>query len=116
MLNGPEGEGWIKEPRRMPEAYEDWVDAQIVSREASDYWQTYQDLIYPLEKAKSKATVDQMWKTIRSVRRSRSPSSSRLTSLAELPINMWEDARRALEDPGHSQGQTVLARLGRWQA
>ena len=51
MLNGPEGEGWIKEPRRMPEAYEDWVDAQIVSREASDYWQTYQDLIYPLEKA-----------------------------------------------------------------
>ena len=72
VLHGPEGEAWIKEPRKMPEEYEDWVDAQIESKEASKHWNTFVDLVYPIEKAKSKIALDKMWQHIKTVSQSRS--------------------------------------------
>ena len=51
----------------MPEAYEAWVDAQIFSKEAAGLWEVYSDLIYPLEKTKRKAVLDQFWQYVRKV-------------------------------------------------
>ncbi len=68
VLNGTEGEQWKEEPRQMPEEFEEWIDAQIASKQASGAWSTYVDIIRPLDQKKSKATLDRMWAQIRSVR------------------------------------------------
>ena len=52
----------------MPEEYEDWVDAQIFSDQASQYYADFQDIIYPLAKTRQKATLDQLWSIINKVR------------------------------------------------
>ena len=36
---------WKKELPQLPEAYEEWVDTQPFSKEASDRWLTFADLI-----------------------------------------------------------------------
>ena len=80
VLLGPEGEKWKQEPRKMPEAYEAWVDAQIFSKEAAGLWEVYSDLIYPLEKTKRKAVLDQFWQYVRKVGPPLFPSSCRLSA------------------------------------
>ncbi|KAF9478819.1 hypothetical protein BDN70DRAFT_879530 [Pholiota conissans] len=63
-LFGPEGDVWKKQPRQMPEEYENWIDAQLCSTKASDMFATFKDMIWPLEKARSKTVLDNMWKQI----------------------------------------------------
>ena len=66
-LLGPEGEQWKKEPRQMPEEYENWVDAQIFSDQASQYYANFQDVIYPLTKTRQKATLEELWTIVDNV-------------------------------------------------
>ncbi|KAG6920263.1 hypothetical protein DXG01_005032 [Tephrocybe rancida] len=63
-LAGPEGEAWKAEARQMPADYESWVDAQIFSQKASAKYANYKDVIFPLEKTKTKTVLDNMWKYI----------------------------------------------------
>ncbi|KAG6831829.1 hypothetical protein H0H87_003748 [Tephrocybe sp. NHM501043] len=63
-LAGPEGAEWKKESRQGSAEYEDWVDADIYSRKASTKFANYKDLISPLERTKSKVTLDNMWKYV----------------------------------------------------
>lgn len=67
-LFGPEGDEWKKQPRNMPEEYEQWIDAQILSGQASDKFANYKDTIFPLEKTRRKDVLDNMWKQIDDVR------------------------------------------------
>ena len=48
----------------MPEEYEDWFDAQIYSRKASEMFANFKDVIFPLEKTRKQAVLDTMWKNI----------------------------------------------------
>ncbi|KAF8070672.1 hypothetical protein FPV67DRAFT_1488307 [Lyophyllum atratum] len=63
-LAGPEGEAWKAEQREMPEEYEAWVDAQIYSEKASGDYANYKDLIFPLERTRTKPVLETMWKYI----------------------------------------------------
>ena len=66
-LLGPEGDEWKKEPQKLPEAYEQWVDAQLFSKEAADRWLTFADTIFPLDKTAKKPVLDAMWSKIKQV-------------------------------------------------
>lgn len=68
VLYGPEGEKWKSEPRQMPEAYENWVDAQIFSKEASALWPYYVDTVFPLDQTRKKSVLDKVWGIIDGVR------------------------------------------------
>ncbi|KAI0793177.1 hypothetical protein C8Q75DRAFT_547778 [Abortiporus biennis] len=57
-------DNWKKEPRHMPEAFENWVDAQIFSLRASKEVANFKDIISPLEKTKTKTVLDNMWRFI----------------------------------------------------
>lgn len=48
----------------MPEEYEKWVDAQIISEEASKHTLNYKSIIFPLEKTKQKIVLENMWKCV----------------------------------------------------
>lgn len=66
-LFGPEGDNWKKQPCKMTQEYEDWIDAQFHSREASDLFANFKNVIFPLEKTKKQPKLDEMWKIINSV-------------------------------------------------
>ena len=68
ILLGPEGAKWNEETRKMPEAYEAWVDAQIFSARATAMWDVYSDLIFPLENTLKRSVLDQFWTYTRKVR------------------------------------------------
>ena len=68
ILHGPEGEKWKNEPRQMPEEYENWVDAQIFSKEASALWPYYVDTVFPLDQTRKKPVLDKVWQIIDDVR------------------------------------------------
>lgn len=63
-LLGPEGEKLRTLPRQMPEQYEKWLDAQIYSKQASESYANFKDLIHPLERIKDPSVLDNMWKSI----------------------------------------------------
>ncbi|KAF9529234.1 hypothetical protein CPB83DRAFT_852909 [Crepidotus variabilis] len=63
-LFGADGDNWKKQPRQMPEEYENWVDAQLYSTQASEMTANFKDVIFPLEKAKKQSVIDTMWKHI----------------------------------------------------
>ncbi|CAA7261735.1 unnamed protein product [Cyclocybe aegerita] len=63
-LFGPDGDAWKKQPRNMPEEYENWIDAQFYSQRASDMVANFKDLMYPLEKTRKKSVLDDIWKAI----------------------------------------------------
>jgi hypothetical protein len=66
-LFGTQGEEWRKQPRKMIQEYEDWFDAQFYSREASDKFANFKDVIFPLEKTRKQPNLDKMWEIINSV-------------------------------------------------
>ena len=68
ILHGPEGKQWKKEPRQMPEEYENWVDAQIFSKEAAALWPYYVDTVFPLDQTRKKPVLDKVWQIIDDVR------------------------------------------------
>ncbi|KNZ80873.1 hypothetical protein J132_04097 [Termitomyces sp. J132] len=63
-LAGPDGKAWKAEPREIPPDYKRWALAQFYSREASEKYANFKDLIFPLEKSKTKTVLDNMWKYI----------------------------------------------------
>lgn len=66
-LIGAEGEAWKKQPRQMPEQFEEWIDAQMYSRHASEQITNFKDVIFPLEKTKKQPVLDKMWTLINAV-------------------------------------------------
>ncbi|KAH0827858.1 hypothetical protein J3R83DRAFT_3485 [Lanmaoa asiatica] len=67
-LLGPQGEKLRTLPRQMPEQYERWLDAQIYSKQASESYANFKDLVNPLERTKDSPVFDNMWKFINLVR------------------------------------------------
>ncbi|KAF5380464.1 hypothetical protein D9615_004625 [Tricholomella constricta] len=63
-LASPDGEVWKGAPREMPEEYETWVDAQLYSEKASGEYANFKDLIFPLERTRTKGVLDNMWKYV----------------------------------------------------
>lgn len=53
----------------MPADYKRWTLAQFRSREASEKYANFKELIFPLEKTKTKFVLNNMWKYINLVRR-----------------------------------------------
>ena len=48
----------------MPEEYDKWIDAQIISEEASKHIANYKDIINPLTKTRNKNVLETMWKCV----------------------------------------------------
>ena len=63
-LLGPDGSAWINMPRVMPEEYEQWIDAQLYSANASNVYENWKNLVCPLEETKKQPVLDKMWKQI----------------------------------------------------
>lgn len=63
-LLGAEGEALKRLPHGMPDEYETWVDAQLFSAKASQQYANYKDVIFPLERTKTKQTLDTMWRHV----------------------------------------------------
>ena len=66
-LLGPEGDNWRKLPRTMPEEFEVWCDAQILSERASKELDEALDVVSPLQKAKNHVAVTDMWRRVNTV-------------------------------------------------
>ena len=67
-LLGAEGEALKKLPHDMPVEYETWIDAQLFSAKASQQYANYKDVIFPLERAQTKQTLETMWRYVNLVR------------------------------------------------
>jgi hypothetical protein len=67
-LLGTEGEALKKLPHDMPGDYETWINAQLFSSKASQQYANYKDVIFPLERAKTKQVLDTMWRYVNLVR------------------------------------------------
>ncbi|KAG9316615.1 hypothetical protein JVU11DRAFT_2669 [Chiua virens] len=63
-LLGPQSEGLKTLPTEMPEPYERWLDAQVYSKQASESYTNFQDIISPLDKTKDSSVLDNMWRFI----------------------------------------------------
>ena len=71
VLLGPEGEKWkTKGEFDHPQEYEDWLDAQAMPSHMKLHVSNWKDLICPLEKARSRVVLDDMWHHINIVRTS----------------------------------------------
>ena len=70
VLLGPEGEEWKKTKGELdrPQEYEDWLDAQAMPSHMKLYVANWKDMIYPLEKTRSRSVLDDMWHYINIVR------------------------------------------------
>ncbi|KAH7916564.1 hypothetical protein BJ138DRAFT_965570, partial [Hygrophoropsis aurantiaca] len=60
----PEGQKLKTLPRQMPESYEQWLDAQIYSRQALSTYANDKDLVFSLEKIKNRLILENMWKFV----------------------------------------------------
>ncbi|KAI6040310.1 hypothetical protein EDC04DRAFT_2894291 [Pisolithus marmoratus] len=63
-LLGPEGEELKALPRKMPERYELWLDAQFYSKQASECHDNFIDIINLLGTTRNQVILDQMWKIV----------------------------------------------------
>ena len=63
-LKGPEGKAIEAEPRQMPEVYELWVDAQLLSQVALEDTTSFRSLLLPLSNLKKKDVLANIWKYI----------------------------------------------------
>ncbi|KAI6121718.1 hypothetical protein F5141DRAFT_1091865 [Pisolithus sp. B1] len=63
-LLGREGEKLKALSRKMPERYELWQDAQLYSKQASECYDSFKDIINPLGTTKDQAVLDQMWEVV----------------------------------------------------
>lgn len=60
----------------MPEAYEQWVDAQLFSERAAQITENWKNIIEPLERARKKDVLQMMWRVINSVRIITTPANN----------------------------------------
>ena len=63
-LLGADEDALKRVPHGMPDEYETWVDAQLFSARASKQYANYKDVIFPLERTKTKQTLDTMWRFV----------------------------------------------------
>ncbi|KAG2342475.1 hypothetical protein BDR05DRAFT_990338 [Suillus weaverae] len=63
-LLGPQGEKMKQTPRKMPEQYEQWLDAQIFSQQASNNYANFKDLVFPLNRTEDRTVLKDMWKYV----------------------------------------------------
>jgi hypothetical protein len=63
-LLGPQGEKMRQTSRRMPEQYEQWLDAQIFSQQASNNYASFKDLVFPLSRTEDRSVLKDMWKHV----------------------------------------------------
>ncbi|OAX37405.1 hypothetical protein K503DRAFT_850462 [Rhizopogon vinicolor AM-OR11-026] len=63
-LLGAGGERMKQTPRKMPEQYEQWLDAQLYSQQASSTYASFKDLIFPLNRTEEKTVLEDMWKLV----------------------------------------------------
>ena len=70
VLLGPAGEEWKKTMGELehPQEYEDWLDAQAMPSHMKLHVSNWKDMIYPLEKTRSRSVLDDMWHYINTVR------------------------------------------------
>lgn len=67
-LLGAGGNKMKQTPRKMPEQYEQWLDAQLYSQQASNTYANFKDLIFPLSRTEDKTVLEDMWKLVNQVR------------------------------------------------
>ncbi|KAF8348288.1 hypothetical protein F5887DRAFT_880568 [Amanita rubescens] len=65
-LLGPNEKRWKDTPRVELERYERWLDAHYQSDNASNMYDNWQDLIYPLDNTKEQSVLDEIWRLINS--------------------------------------------------
>ncbi|PPQ98770.1 hypothetical protein CVT24_003328 [Panaeolus cyanescens] len=76
------GQTALKEQtRQYPEEYELWVDAQLISKKASEEINNFKDICFPLAKLKSQAIVDNVWKAINNNYRQHSGNDDELDDI-----------------------------------
>jgi hypothetical protein len=63
-LLGPQGEKMRQTSRKMPEQYEQWLDAQIFSQQASNNYASFKDLVFPLSRTEDRSVLKDMWKHV----------------------------------------------------
>lgn len=63
-LLGPDAAGWKDLIPDKPAAYEQWLDAEYLSAEASDKIANFKDVIFPLVKSRKAPVLATMWKNI----------------------------------------------------
>lgn len=63
-LLGPQGKKMKQTPRKMPEQYEQWLDAQIFSQQASNNYASFKDLVFPLSRTEDRTVLRDMWKHV----------------------------------------------------
>ncbi|KAM6502070.1 hypothetical protein JOM56_002047 [Amanita muscaria] len=63
-LLGSGSDNWKNTARAMPEKYEQWVDAQIYSAEASSKYANFTNLVNPLDKTKNPSVLKELWSKI----------------------------------------------------
>ena len=70
VLLGPEGEKWKQTRGELehPQEYEDWLDAQAMPSRMKLHVSNWKDVIYPLEKTRSRSVLEDMWYYINVVR------------------------------------------------
>lgn len=83
-LLGAGGEKMKQTPRKMPERYEQWLDAQIYSQQASNNYAIFKDLVFPLDRTEDKTVLEDMWKLVNQVR-----------SAAQFSMTLWLDMMAA---------------------
>jgi len=66
-LLGARGQKLKQTARKMPEQYEQWLDAQMYSQQASSIYVNFKDLVSPLHRTEDKAVLEDMWKLINQV-------------------------------------------------
>lgn len=89
---GPDGRAWPDVPRTMPEQYEKWSDAQILSLAATEKFANFKDIIYPLSKTKNVTVLDNMWKFIDTV----SSCSICRTMMHIETVSRWEELQSCI--------------------
>jgi hypothetical protein len=67
-LLGAQGEKMKQTPRKMPQQYEQWLDAQIFSQQASNNYANFKDLVFPLSRTEDRTVLKDMWKHVDVVR------------------------------------------------
>ncbi|KAJ7268689.1 hypothetical protein B0H12DRAFT_61164 [Mycena haematopus] len=63
-LLGADAAGWKELNPDTPPAFEQWLDAQYLSAEASDSIANWKDIIFPLPRSRKRPVLNEMWKTI----------------------------------------------------
>jgi len=70
QLYGPEGDEWLKMPRKEAAGeIDEFFDAISQSLKASALYNRWQSWAYPLRKTKSQTQLEDLWKQINTVRR-----------------------------------------------